>query len=88
MEQYLDNPVFDDTPRAHPAFWRGKSTGINAVLKIVADVMNGVDDGSGTNNHEQIERMRRALFTWKERVDASFKESKGGKSGSKVEKED
>lgn len=88
MEQYLDNPVFDDTPRAHPAFWRGKSAGINAVLKIVADVMNGVDDGSGANNHEQIERMRRALFTWKERVDASFKENKGGKPGSKVEKED
>ncbi len=88
MEQYLDNPVFDDTPRAHPAFWRGKSAGINAVLKIVADVMNGVDNGSGTNNHEQIERMRRALFTWRERVDASFKENKVGKPGSKVEKED
>ena len=77
--EYLDNPVFDETPRAHPAFWRGKSTGINAVLKIVADVMNGVDDGSGANNHEQIERMRRALF---------FKEAKGIKTGSRVEKED
>ena len=86
--EYLDNPVFDETPRAHPAFWRGKSTGINAVLKIVADVMNGVDDGSGANNHEQIERMRRALFSWKDRVDISFKEAKGIKTGSRVEKED
>lgn len=86
--EYLDNPVFDETPRAHPAFWRGKSTGINAVLKIVADIMNGVDDGSGANNHEQIERMRRALFSWKDRVDISFKEAKGIKTGSKVEKED
>ena len=86
--EYLDNPVFDETPRAHPAFWRGKSTGINAVLKIVADVMNGVDDGSGANNHEQIERMRRALFSWKDRVDISFKEATGIKTGSRVEKED
>ena len=86
--EYLDNPVFDETPRAHPAFWRGKSTGINAVLKIVADIMNGVDDGSGANNHEQIERMRRALFSWKDRVDISFKEAKGIKTGSRVEKED
>ncbi len=70
--EYLDKPALDDTPRAHPAYFRGKASGINSVLKIVSDIMIGLDNGSGTNNHPDIERMRRALLVWRDEVNASL----------------
>ena len=53
-----------------------KSNGINAVLTVVSNIMQGADDGSGTNNHRELESMRRALLAWKERVDLSFDKTK------------
>lgn len=67
--EYLDKPAQDDTPNAHPAFFRGKAAGINSVLKIVSDIMLGNDNGTGTNNYEQIEKMRRSLLVWRDVVD-------------------
>jgi hypothetical protein len=66
--EYLDKPALDDTPRAHPAYFRGKANGINSVLKIVSDVMMGLDNGSGANNHPGVEQMRRALLIWREEL--------------------
>jgi len=66
---YLDTPVLDNTPRAHPAFWRGKAAGLGEVLKIVSDIMLGKDNGTGVNKHNDIENMRRALLLWRERVE-------------------
>jgi len=74
--EYLDQPEHDNTPRAHPAFWRGKNTGINAVLEIVSNITLGKDDGSGTNNHADIESMRRGLLAWRLQVDKSFSDNK------------
>lgn len=71
MESYIDNPALDDSPRAHPAFWRGKVNGIDSMLKIVHDIMTGADNGTGANNHQQIERMRRALLSWRDQLDAA-----------------
>lgn len=71
--EYLDKPALDDTPRAHPAYFRGKSLGIESVLKIVSDIMMGLDNGSGTNNHPGIEQMRRALLVWREELDKVLK---------------
>ena len=76
MESYTDNPALDDTPRANPAFWRGKANGIDAVLKIVHDVMAGNDNGSGVNNHEQLEKMRRALIGWRDQLEVKESKSK------------
>jgi hypothetical protein len=70
--EYLDRPASDETPNAHPAYWRGKSRGINDVLKIVSDIMLGLDNGSGANNHVGIESMRRALLTWRDEVNNSL----------------
>ena len=67
--EYLDQPELDNTPRAHPAFWRGKNNGINSVLEIVSNLMMGHDDGSGVNNHTGIETMRRGILAWKQEVD-------------------
>lgn len=71
--EYLDQPQFDNTPKAHPAFWRGKSIGINDTLEIISNIMLGHDDGSGSNNHKGIEQMRRGLLAWREEVNKSFK---------------
>lgn len=67
--EYLDRPALDDTPKAHPAFFRGKALGINSVLKIVSDIMMGLDNGTGNNNHPDIERMRRALLVWRDEIE-------------------
>jgi hypothetical protein len=71
--EYLDKPALDNTPKAHPAFFRGKSLGIESVLKIVSDIMMGLDNGSGTNNHPGIEQMRHALLIWREELDKVLK---------------
>ena len=81
--EYLDKPLHDGTPNAHPAYWRGKAQGINDVLKIVSDVMMGHDNGSGTNNNSNIESMRRGLLTWRDELDR-YTEAKNKKE--KVEK--
>jgi len=74
--EYLDRPALDDTPKAHPAFFRGKALGINSVLKIVSDVMMGLDNGSGANNHSGIEQMRRSLLVWRDELDKNLPKEK------------
>jgi hypothetical protein len=73
---YLDNPELDDTHRAHPAYVRGKGKGITAILSIVSDIMMGTDNGTGVNNNEDIESMRRALLVWRDIVNKSFEKTK------------
>jgi hypothetical protein len=70
--EYLDRPALDDTPKAHPAFFRGKALGINSVLKIVSDIMMGLDNGSGNNNHSGIEQMRRSLLVWRDELNKNL----------------
>jgi hypothetical protein len=70
--EYLDRPALDDTPKAHPAFFRGKVSGINSVLKIVSDIMMGHDNGTGVNNHPDVEQMRRALLVWRDEVNRTL----------------
>jgi hypothetical protein len=81
--EYLDKPLLDETPNAHPAYWRGKAKGINDVLKIVSDIMLGHDNGTGVNNHAGIESMRRALLTWRDEVNNSM----DNKTSKKVDKQ-
>lgn len=80
--EYLDKPALDDTPRAHPAYFRGKANGINAVLKIVSDVMLGLDNGTGVNNHQGIEQMRRSLLVWREELDKALNKKEKDKDKS------
>jgi hypothetical protein len=81
--EYLDKPLLDETPGAHPAYWRGKAKGINDVLKIVSDIMLGHDNGTGVNNHAGVESMRRGLLTWRDEINNSFE----AKSAKKVDKQ-
>lgn len=74
--EYLDKPALDGTPRAHPAYWRGKNQGISDILKIVSDIMLGLDNGSGHNNHPDIEKMRQSLLVWRDEIDKSLAKKK------------
>ena len=63
---YTDNIQDDNTPRAHPAFNRGKARGILETLSIMRDIIVGDDNGSGTINSAEIEKIRRAVITYRE----------------------
>tara|TARA_R110002020_G_scaffold28008_1_gene89734 strand:- start:54 stop:386 length:333 start_codon:yes stop_codon:yes gene_type:complete len=63
---YTDNIQDDNTPRAHPAFNRGKARGILETLSIMRDIIVGDDNGSGTINSSEIEKIRRAIVTYRE----------------------
>ena len=66
---YTDNIQDDNTPKAHPAFNRGKARGILETLSIVKKVITGEDDGSGTINSPEIEKIRRSIYIMREALD-------------------
>tara|TARA_A100001515_G_scaffold76577_3_gene60836 strand:- start:452 stop:763 length:312 start_codon:yes stop_codon:yes gene_type:complete len=66
---YTDRPEDDNTARAHPAFNRGKINGILETLAILRNVIVGTDNGSGTNNNEELEKIRRAIFLMRSTLD-------------------
>ena len=68
-ESYLDRPQDDNTPKAHPAFTRGKIDGIRTLLSIFKNVINGTDDGTGEITSPQVEAMRKAIFTYKDTLE-------------------
>ena len=63
---YLDNPQDDNSHKAHPAFNRGKIAGILETLAIFKEVITGEDNGSGTINSPEIEKIRRATVIMRE----------------------
>ena len=63
---YLDNPQDDNSQKAHPAFNRGKIAGILETLAIFKEVITGEDNGSGTINSPEIEKIRRATVIMRE----------------------
>ena len=65
-DSYLDRPQDDNTHRAHPAFKRGKITGVAATLKIIKDIVDGTDTGDGVNVSPPVEAIRRAVLTYKQ----------------------
>ena len=67
---YMDNPETDNTPKAHPAFNRGKAKGILETLAIFRNVVVGTDDGSGTINSPEIEKVRRSVFIIREALES------------------
>ena len=66
---YMDRPEDDNTRNAHPAFNRGKIKGILETLAIIRNIIIGEDNGSGTINSDEIEKIRRAVFILKDALD-------------------
>ena len=63
---YTDRPEDDNTKKAHPAFNRGKIRGILETLAILKKVITGEDNGTGTINSPEIEKIRRSIFVMRE----------------------
>lgn len=57
-----DNPEFDNTDFAHPAFWRGQDDGINGACRVLEKVLDGKDDGGGAIGSKRLEDLRRRLL--------------------------
>ena len=70
---YLDRPQDDNTKNAHPAFNRGKIKGILETLAIFKEVITGEDNGSGTINSPEIEKIRRSIVIMREALDTPSK---------------
>ena len=66
---YTDRPEDDNTKNAHPAFNRGKARGILETLAIIKKVITGEDNGSGTINSHEVEKIRRSIFIMREALD-------------------
>ncbi len=66
---YTDRPEDDNTRKAHPAFNRGKIQGILETLAIIKKVITGEDNGTGTINSPEIEKIRRSIFVMREALD-------------------
>ena len=66
---YTDKPEDDNTQKAHPAFNRGKARGILETLAILKKVITGEDNGSGTINSGEIEKLRRSIYIMREALD-------------------
>ena len=63
---YMDRPEDDNSHHAHPAWKRGKIAGILETLAIFKEVITGQDNGSGTINSPEIEKIRRATVIMRE----------------------
>ena len=63
---YMDRPEDDNSRNAHPAYNRGKIAGILETLAIFKETITGEDDGSGTINSPEIEKIRRATVIMRE----------------------
>lgn len=51
-----DNPEYDGTNAAHPAWWRGHYQGFNAVMDIIEKALNGEKPAGviGDPRHQEI----------------------------------
>jgi hypothetical protein len=56
-----DDPEYDGTDAAHPAWWRGHDQTVQAMCHQINRILDGKDDGRGTCN-EPWESVRRRLL--------------------------
>jgi len=63
-----DDPQWDGTDAAHPAWWRGEKYGAWEATRLIADVLSGKNKCTGRMN-EQIEIVRDSVFKLKQERD-------------------
>lgn len=57
----IDDPEFDGTPGAHPAWWRGQDQAIDSMCRVIDEILDGRDDGTGVAS-DPWETTRRKLI--------------------------
>lgn len=65
----LDDPEWDATDAAHPAWWRGEEYGGKQAIRRIRRVMDGEDDGSGVIGDTDAEKIRRDILALKAEVE-------------------
>lgn len=53
-----DNPFWDATDAAHPAWWRGNDAGVQAVVERLTRTLDGGDTGSGVFGYPPLTKLR------------------------------
>lgn len=62
LEVEADDPQWDGTDAAHPAWWRGNDRGCRFVTQRLTDALDGKDDGAGWIGYPPLEALRRRLL--------------------------
>ena len=61
----LDDPKFDATDAAHPAWWRGEKYGSQQAARKIREISDGGDDGVGVSSDPDWEKIRRDILALK-----------------------
>lgn len=69
-----DDPQWDATDGAHPAWWRGNDAGVASCAAIIKRLASGEDAGYGTSR-EPWEGARQSVLALRERVAALEREN-------------
>jgi len=76
LRELYDDPQWDATDAAHPAWWRGEKYSAYKVAELIANILSGKDTGEGVMN-EPLETMRRSVMKLK--VDRDYFKNKKNK---------
>jgi hypothetical protein len=57
-----DDPDWDATDWAHPAWWRGEEHGIGMTVLLVTEMLDGEDDGAWVYGNAALEQLRRRIL--------------------------
>ncbi len=68
-DKQWDDPEFDSTDWAHPAWWRGELHGVHRVMRLVENIVNGKETGVGAMNGG-ADKLRQMVLGLKWKYDA------------------
>ena len=68
LARLQDNPLWDCTDAAHPAWWRGEKYSAYKAAELIAKILSGEDKCRGKMN-EPLETMRRSVLDLKRERD-------------------
>jgi len=71
-EPIRDDPDADNTPYAHPAFWRGQDSGIAGAAMRIRRVLDGDDHGAGVLGSAELEDVRRRVIALRDVMTAAI----------------
>ena len=61
----VDNPDWDGTDYAHPAWWRGNDAGVLSFASVINEILNyieaGVDD-NGAFSNDYLNKLKHRLY--------------------------
>ena len=64
-----DDPTADGTDFAHPAFWRGEESSMNAAVYWIERILDGRDKAEGTMGDAGLQRVRRRILELMKRAE-------------------